>query len=162
MVVGNVDGLHAGIYKYRPQGHELGKVAGGDVRAELCAAALDQECIKDGAALLVFAAAYERTTLKYGERGVRYVYMEVGHAARNVYLQAVSFGLGTVVIGLFNDDEVGRLLQMQACWPASWHYSPAAALRYSVHRIKIDKINLTAMDGHYQFSSPSASVTTNS
>ncbi len=92
--------LPAGIYKYRPQGHELEKVAGGDVRADLCAAALDQECVKDGAVLLVFAAAYERTTLKYGERGVRYVHMEVGHAARNVYLQAVSLGLGTVAVGL--------------------------------------------------------------
>ncbi len=47
---GNVEGLQAGIYKYRPQGHELEKVAGGDVRAELCAAALDQECVENGAA----------------------------------------------------------------------------------------------------------------
>ena len=69
--------LPAGIYKYRPQGHELEKVAEGDVRAELCAAAIDQECIEDGAAVLVFAAVYERTTRKYGNRGVRYVHMEV-------------------------------------------------------------------------------------
>ena len=93
-------GLLAGIYNYRPQGHELDQVAGEDVRAEQCAAAIDQECVVDGAAVLVFAAVYERTTLKYGERGVRYVHMEVGHAARNVYLQAVSLGLGTVVVGL--------------------------------------------------------------
>ncbi len=113
VLAGNVDGLQAGIYKYRPQGHELEKVAGGDVRTELCAAALDQECVEDGAAVLVFAAVYERTTGKYAERGVRYVHMEVGHAAQNVYLQAVSLGLGTVVVGAFDDDEVERLLQMQ-------------------------------------------------
>ncbi len=113
VVAGNVDGLQAGIYKYRPQGHELKKVAEGDVRAELCAAALDQECIEDGAAVLVFAAVYERTTRKYGERGVRYVHMEVGHAAQNVYLQAVSQGLGTVVVGAFDDGRVEKLLQMQ-------------------------------------------------
>ena len=65
----------------------------GDVRADLCAAAINQECVEDGAAVLVFAAVYERTTGKYGERGVRYVHMEVGHAAQNVYLQAVSLGL---------------------------------------------------------------------
>jgi len=113
VVAGNVEGLQAGIYKYRPQGHELKKVAEGDVRAELCAAAIDQECIEDGAAVLVFAAVYERTTRKYGERGVRYVHMEVGHAAQNVYLQAVSLGLGTVVVGAFDDGGVERLLQMQ-------------------------------------------------
>ena len=113
VVAGNVDGLQAGIYKYRPQRHELEKVDAGDVRAELCAAALDQEFIEDSAAVLVFAAVYERTTGKYGERGVRYVHMEVGHTAQNVYLQAVSLGLGTVVVGAFDDDEVEKLLQMQ-------------------------------------------------
>ena len=113
VLAGNVDGLRPGIYKYRPQGHELEKVAGVDVRTELCAAALDQKCVEDGAAVLVFAAVYERTTGKYGERGVRYVHMEVGHVAQNVYLQAVSLGLRTVVVGAFNDDEVERLLQMQ-------------------------------------------------
>jgi Nitroreductase family len=70
------------------------------VRAELCAAAIDQECVEDGAAVMVFAAVYERTTLKYSERGVRYVHMEVGHAAQNVYLQAVSLGLGLWLWGL--------------------------------------------------------------
>ena len=45
-------------------------------------------------------------------RGVWYVHMEV-YAARNVYLQAVSQGLGTVVVGGFDDDEVERLLPMQ-------------------------------------------------
>ena len=83
------------------------------MHAELCAAALDQEFIEDGVAVLVFAAVCERTTRKYGERGVRYVHMEVGNVAWNVYLQAVSLGLGTVVVGAFDDGEVERLLQMQ-------------------------------------------------
>jgi len=112
VVAGNVKGLPVGIYKYRPQGHELEMVAGGDVRADLCAAAIDQECIEDGAAVLVFAAVYERTTGKYGERGVRYVHIEAGHAAQNVYLQAVSLGLGTVIVGAFDNDGVERLMQM--------------------------------------------------
>ena len=93
-VVGNVTDLQAGIYKYRPQGLELEKVVERDVRAELRAAALDQDCVEDGAVVLVFAVVYERTTRKYGERGVRYVHMEMWHAAQNVYLQAVSLGLG--------------------------------------------------------------------
>lgn len=41
------------------------------------------------------------------------MHMEVGHAARNVYLQAVSLGLGTVVVGAFDDGGVERLLQME-------------------------------------------------
>ena len=42
--------LPAGIYRYRRQGHELEKVADGDVRDELCVAALDQECVEDDVA----------------------------------------------------------------------------------------------------------------
>ena len=35
-----------------------------------------------------------------------YTFMEIGHAAQNVCLQAVAMGMGTVVIGAFRDDEV--------------------------------------------------------
>jgi len=63
---------------------------------------------------MVFAAVYERTTQKYGQRGIRYVPIEVGHAAQNVYLQAVSLNLGTVMVGAFEDNEVKRVLSMPA------------------------------------------------
>jgi len=38
--------------------------------------------------------------------------MEVGHAAQNVYLQAVSLHLGTVVVGAFDDEQVRSVLHM--------------------------------------------------
>jgi len=38
--------------------------------------------------------------------------MEVGHAAQNVYLQAVALGLGTVVVGAFHDDRVAGTLKL--------------------------------------------------
>jgi SagB-type dehydrogenase family enzyme len=55
---------------------------------------------------------YDRTTVKYGERGIRYAHMEAGHAAQNVLLQAVSLNLGTVVIGAFQDEQVRRVLHL--------------------------------------------------
>lgn len=65
-------------------------------------------------AVIALAAVYRRTTGKYGERGIRYVHMEVGHAAQNVCLQAVALGLGTVVVGAFNDRDVKQILSMGA------------------------------------------------
>lgn len=112
VVVGNVDNLTAGVYKYKPRGHELVRVAEGDRRGELSTAALGQYCVRNGAAVIVFSAVYERTTQKYGKRGLRYVHMEVGHAAQNVYLQAVSLNLGTVAVGAFDDSRVKSIVAM--------------------------------------------------
>jgi len=38
------------------------------------------------------------------------VHIEVGHVGQNIYLQAESIGLGTVVVGAFYDEEVARVL----------------------------------------------------
>jgi SagB-type dehydrogenase family enzyme len=114
IVAGNVTGLAKGIYKYRPHVHELVKVAGQDVRKELSRAALEQESLRDAPAVIVFSAVIERTSVKYGTRSTRYVQMEVGHAAQNVFLQATALNLGTVVVGAFYDDDVKKVLGMDA------------------------------------------------
>ena len=74
--------------------------------------ALGQSSIKNAAAVLVISAVYERVTIKYGERGIQYVHMEAGHAAQNLFLQAVSLDLGTVVIGAFHDEQVRAVLHL--------------------------------------------------
>ncbi|MBL7155234.1 MAG: SagB/ThcOx family dehydrogenase [Candidatus Portnoybacteria bacterium] len=112
LVIGQVEGLAQGVYKYRPDGHQLEKISQEDKRADLARAALGQSAVKEAAAMIVFAAVYQRTTSKYGERGIRYVHIEVGHAAENVYLEAVSLNLGTVVIGAFDEKEIKRIIKM--------------------------------------------------
>jgi len=110
VVLGNVKGVEPGAYKYRPQQHVLQRVRKGDVRAELSAAALEQTWIGQAPIVIVFSAVYQRTTKKYGDRGIRYVHMEVGHAAQNVCLQAVSLNLGAGVVGAFRDRQVNKIL----------------------------------------------------
>ena len=112
VVAGNVQSLSPGVYRYEPGEHQLFKTIDGDELASLADAALGQGSIKEGAIDIVFTAIYERTTQKYGERGIRYVHMEAGHAAQNVYLQAVALNLGTVVIGAFHDDQVREILSL--------------------------------------------------
>lgn len=112
LIAGQVEGLSPGVYHYRPHTHDLERVAEGDRRQELFTAALQQTPVRDAAVNLVFSAVYQRTTQRYGERGIKYVHMEVGHAAQNVYLQAVSLGLGAVVIGAFDDEGVRRALNL--------------------------------------------------
>jgi len=112
LAAGSVVNLAPGIYKYKPEGHELIKLRDGDEREELAKAALNQTWVKAGAINIVVAAVYERTTKKYGDRGVRYVDMEAGHAAQNLYLQATALDLGMVTVAAFNDEQVRRILDM--------------------------------------------------
>jgi len=109
LVAGNVESLAPGVYKYHPQKHELGKIKEVDVRKELADAALNQEWVEQAPASIVIAAIYEKTTARYGDRGIRYVHLEAGHAAQNICLQAVALGLGSVPIGAFYDERVGNV-----------------------------------------------------
>jgi SagB-type dehydrogenase family enzyme len=114
LVAGNVRGVVVGVYRYEPQGHLLRLHSQGDRRHELAHAALKQSALADAAAVLVITAVYARTSARYGARGKQYVHMEAGHAAQNVYLQAESLGLGTVIIGAFEDDKIHDVLELPA------------------------------------------------
>lgn len=84
----------------------------GDKRVELAGAAFRPHFVGEGAVVIVFTAVYARTTARYDDRGIRYVHMEGGHAAQNLYLQATAINLGTVVVGAFHDEEVADLLDL--------------------------------------------------
>ena len=110
VVAGNVEGLRPGVYRYDAGQHVLRTTQSGDRRRQLRAAALDQEYIEGAAAVLVITAVYARTAARYGDRAARYVHMESGHAAQNVYLQAVARDLATVLVGAFQDGLVQEAL----------------------------------------------------
>lgn len=113
LVAGKVDGLASGLYKYIPDGHSIIKVLDGDIRKELCAACWYQEMIEDAPISIVYSAVFSRNTVKYGERGrKRYVCMDLGHSAENVYLQAVALNMGTCAVGAFEDAEVTKVLKL--------------------------------------------------
>lgn len=95
-----------GVFRYLPLDHSLEKVDDGDRRGDLAKAALNQDFVKEAPVDIVIFGVVERTRQKYGDRAERYVLMEGGHAAQNVYLQCESLGLGTVSVGAFYDDMV--------------------------------------------------------
>lgn len=114
VVVGDVRGLAPGVYRYLPFEHALERTAGGDRRAALVGEALRQGWVARAPAIVIVTAEYERTTVKYGDRGVRYAHMEVGSVAQNVYLQCAALGLGTTFVGAFDDEGVAEAMGLPA------------------------------------------------
>ena len=100
------------MFQYLPAKHSLERLTDQDLSAELALASWGQKFIEDAPLTLVFTAQFSRTTGRYGQRGIRYVYMEAGHAAQNVHLQAEALGLGSVAVGAFDDTIVSKVLSL--------------------------------------------------
>jgi len=115
LLVGNVENLEPGLYRYLPGPHSLLPEKAGDLRKAVKDACLGQKMLEEAPASIVFSAVYERTTSRYGTRGdERYVCMDLGHAAQNTYLQATAMGLVTCAVGAFEDDKLQKVLQFPA------------------------------------------------
>ncbi|MGB9876789.1 MAG: SagB/ThcOx family dehydrogenase [bacterium] len=102
-----------GVFHYLPLGHKLEKVKEGNIRAELTAAAMGQASVGNAGAVFILLAIPERTTSRYGERGKMYVYIEAGHIAQNILLQAVALKLGSVPVGAFDPNRVKQMLGLK-------------------------------------------------
>lgn len=101
-----------GLFVYLPGEHSIKKTINKDLREKIAQSALDQMFIADAGIVIVITAIFENTTARYGERGIRYVYNEVGHCAQNIHLEAVALGLGSVPVGAYHDDELKQLLEL--------------------------------------------------
>jgi SagB-type dehydrogenase family enzyme len=87
------------VMHYLPDGHQAQTRAASDLRPELKAAAVGQSIITAAPAVVVVAAAPDRTRHKYGAQAEAFVQIEVGHAAQNILLQAAALGLAAVPVG---------------------------------------------------------------
>jgi SagB-type dehydrogenase family enzyme len=108
---GGVEGIGAGIYRYLPQKHVLEKLGDGDRRERLAQAALQQTWIGEAPVVFVITAEYSRITGKYGQRGIRYAQIEIGHVGQNIFLQAEALKLRTGIVGAFYDDKVAETIE---------------------------------------------------
>ena len=103
-----------GVGHYDSFEHALRWYRSDDQRAALAAAALHQSCVREAPAVFVIAAEPTRTTVKYGERGHRYIDIECGLACQNLLLQATALGLGGVPVGAFDDEAVAEAIGLPA------------------------------------------------
>ncbi len=107
-----VKDLEAGVYHYKSKKHALKEIVKGDKRYELAMAALGQSWLAKAPACVIISGVFPRTLVKYGKRGVKYVYIEAGSANQNIYLQTRSLNINTAVVGAFNDKALHKVLKL--------------------------------------------------
>jgi SagB-type dehydrogenase family enzyme len=84
----------------------------GDPTEKVLEACCGQEFIEQSSVVFLISGVLERTKLKYGERGYRYVLLDIGHLGQNIYLSCTSLNLAIMTTCGFFDDEVNKLLRI--------------------------------------------------
>jgi len=113
LAANRVQELLPGLYHYEVRNHRLAFLREDEfIGMALTRAALGQTVCQRAAAIFIWTAVIARSVRKYGERAYRYIYMDAGHVAQNLYLAATALGLGCCAVGAFFDDEVNAVLDV--------------------------------------------------
>jgi SagB-type dehydrogenase family enzyme len=113
VVAFRIAGLEPGLYHYSVPGGHLDLVRAGDCLEPFREVVYWQGIDIDHASLaIVVTAAFQRSTIKYLDRGYRMILMEVGEAAQNLCLMATAQHLGACLLGGFNDDLLSEFLDI--------------------------------------------------
>jgi SagB-type dehydrogenase family enzyme len=111
LVAVRVDTVPPGIYHYAALEHVLETVRALD-GAESLKPILPSGLFAAAPPLVVtLSLVFERTQLKYVERGYRFALLEAGHIAQNLLLVATALGLNSLCMGGFMDDPFNAVMQ---------------------------------------------------
>jgi SagB-type dehydrogenase family enzyme len=103
----------SGVGQYLPEEHEIEGVLSEDLREALYSAVLFQDSIKQAPLIVVITADFARAEHQHGEeRAERFAWIEAGHVAQNILLQAYAMGLAGVAFGAFKDEQVVEVMQL--------------------------------------------------
>ncbi len=101
-----------GMFHYNSNKHSLDLINQEDICMELGESSWDQTFICEAPLSIIICGDFKKIKRRYGDRGIRYTYIEVGHCAQNIHLEAVALGLGSVPIGAFEDQKVKKVLDL--------------------------------------------------
>jgi SagB-type dehydrogenase family enzyme len=119
-----VDGLQRGIYRYDPLEHQLCQTGdAADVGKLLECFAVSDDVLSINRASLIFllVGTAWRSMRKYGDRGLRFVFLESGAMAQQIHLAAVALGLGSVDCASVYEDEAHEVIRLDGLQEALLH-----------------------------------------
>ncbi len=110
VVVHEVSGIPAGVYRYDPKAHALIEVRKGALRAPMVRACLRQAMAGSAAVGLVMSTRLDAMRSPLGDRRYRDLLFEAGAIGQRIYLAAESIRLAARNLAAFEDDRFNELL----------------------------------------------------
>jgi len=110
LYVDRVEDIPQGLYHLNVADFVLERLKDGNYNRDITAACLGQPVVRRAAVVFIWTAMMLRCMVKYRNRAVRYIPMDLGHACQNVQLAATAMGLGSCPIGALFDDDINELL----------------------------------------------------
>ena len=114
LVCGDLPGLGAGVYHFRPNDFGLVRLREGDYRGVLADASGLEASIVGAPVTLVLADTHWRNAWKYGARAYRHAFWDAGTLLANTLAATSGAGVPAKVVTSFVDEEVHRLLGLEA------------------------------------------------
>ncbi len=108
--VHNVKDLESGLYHFDVEKFMLNVLIDSYVGDQVSKACLNQGFVAKSAVTFIWTATYRRSMSKYGDRGLRYIFLEAGHICQNVLTAAEALNCGGCPVAAFFDDEINEIL----------------------------------------------------
>lgn len=104
--------IELGIYHYNVFENSLELIKTGDYSNQMYEFYKNQQLVSNAPCIIFFSMVFERSMMKYGERGYRFIFLDAGHMSQNLYLTSEYLGLGVVALGagMNSDDEIDDLI----------------------------------------------------
>lgn len=117
LIIMKVEGLKQGIYRYEPIAHKLlfiGQI--NKIDEQVDDITLDQPFVqnfaKKAAVLFAWATIPYRSEWKFDMTAHKKILIDIGHVCQNLYLASESVDLGACAIGIYDQDKIDQLLEI--------------------------------------------------
>lgn len=111
-VILNCNKINKGLYHYNVKENSLELLLEKNLKKWISKTVGGESWIENAAVIFIITGVLDRTQIKYGNRGYRYMLIEAGHLGQNICLLTAELGLGSCPLGGYVDSEVNKMLDI--------------------------------------------------
>lgn len=112
LVTNSIVGLENGLYHYNVRCHSLDVLLQERCLNRTISKLTNQDWVSKSNVIILITSVFWRNQTKYGDRGLRHIFLEGGHLAQNIYLVGNTLDLKVCAIGGFVDDKINKILDI--------------------------------------------------